>query len=204
MIAGGPEGPEYIMAPLSTDRHTGKRGVKTALSRLHASLTRAHRQMLQPRYGIYPALGLLVVGVLALAYQRSDLSNKQEETRRTELERIRSRGMATDSARAAYGAAMVAALAPTALSGNRLQRRRALQALAAAAPTSAADLAGVIFETSTSAEEKEFARQINMRASLDEMDRRFMGHIRVARELHHERFFVSFRQACVTPISPPC
>ena len=88
---------------------------------------------------------------------------------------------------------MVTALGPIALSGNRLQRRMALQALAAAAPTSAADIAGAVFNTSTSAEEREFAHQINMKASLNEIDARFMRHIRVARELHHESFF---REAC--------
>jgi hypothetical protein len=87
------------------------------------------------------------------------------------------------------GAAMVTALAPTALSGGRLQRKRALLALTVAAPASAADLAGVLLDTSTSAEEREFARQINMRASLDEIDARFLGHIRVGRKLHQEGFF---------------
>jgi hypothetical protein len=165
----------------------------TAIIRVPESV----EHVMSPIRSLDPAIAIavlsLVLSVTTFVYQRFDVNRVREERRRTEPEQIRARVLAGDSARTAYGVAMVLALGSTALSGEELQKSRALQALTVAAPTYAADLAGVAWSTATSAKERELARQMNLKASVDELDARFLRHVQLARELRQKEFFA---EAC--------
>jgi hypothetical protein len=126
-------------------------------------------------------LAASTIAVTSFLVQRVDQRRSADEHHRAEVEQIRAKYAAIESARRTYESQAIGPLVPLAIRGSGPQRLRALSAMLKVAPSVTEAVTAVLIQSATPRDRKSIDT-IHDQASVREASSAFLDHLTIARE----------------------